>query len=132
MNTYSQDLRNKVIELYKSGKSIQEIIEMLQMCQATVYKWVKQYKETGKCEIIKPVREGRKRLFTDEELVLKYLQEHPDANSKEMREALAPQVSIVCFYNSLKRMGFSYKKKSLVIKKDAKRREPSIGSWSLK
>jgi transposase len=112
MNAYSQDLRDKVIELYKTGNySRLAIAELLSMCYATVRSWITQYEETGSCNIPRPVREGRRRKFDDKNLVLSYINQHPDANGKEIRKALAPNVSITSFYDTLKRMDITYKKR---------------------
>jgi hypothetical protein len=61
-----------------------------------------------------PCRVGRRRKFDDKEMVLAYLQSHPDASGKQMREALAPHMSDVAFYNTLARMGITYKKRGKV------------------
>jgi hypothetical protein len=42
---------------------------------------------------------------------LAYLEAHPDdASGKEIWETLAPEISGTAFYNSLSRMGITYKK----------------------
>lgn len=111
MNVYSQDLRNKIIALYKTGHySRVEIANMLSMCYATVCTWITQYEATGSCDIARPIREGRKRKFDNKSLVLAYINEHPNASGKRIRAALAPDVSTSSFYDSLKRMGIIYKK----------------------
>ena len=82
MRGYSQDLRDKAMELYK----------------------------TGNCFIIKPEHESRRSIFTNKQAILDYLLEHPDADGIELRNNLAPHVSQSCFYNTLNRMGITYKK----------------------
>ncbi|MCC2644301.1 MAG: transposase, ISFTu1 [Burkholderiales bacterium] len=111
MYAYSQDLRDKVIILYKTGKYKQlDISNLLSISYKTIKTWIKQYRETGNCNLIKPVKIGRKRKFDDKQQVLAHLQINPDASGKEMREALAPGISGTAFYNSLSRMGITYKK----------------------
>lgn len=112
MNAYSQDLRNKVIDLYKTGDYTRlAIATLLSMCYATVRSWITQYEKTGSCDIPLPVREGRRRKFEDKDLVLNYLNKYPDASGKEIRAALAPNMSTTSFYDTLKRMGITYKKR---------------------
>ena len=131
MNSYSQDIRNKAIELYKEYGTSVSVSKLLKIRYNTICDWIKQYKETGKCEVVRSEKEGRKRLFDDKEKLLSYLEEHPDAMIKDMRAALAPHTSYVCFYKTVLRMGFSYKKKNAGISKDAKRKDLHTGRWLL-
>jgi transposase len=132
MNSYSQDIRDKAIELYKEYGTSLSVSKLLKIRYNTICDWVKQYKKTGKCVVIKPEKEGRNRLFDDKERLLTYLAEHPDALIKDMREALAPHTSYACFYKTVLRMGLTYKKKNVGTSKDVKRRELNIKIWSLK
>lgn len=112
MNAYSEDLRKRAIELYKSSNYTQlEICNLLKISCRTMTNWLSLYRKTGDWKIAKPARVGRTRKFDDKELVLSYLELNPDASGKVMREALAPEISDTAFYNSLSRMGITYKKK---------------------
>jgi transposase len=127
MNAYSQDLRDKVIEIFKQGKhSRLEISKLVKIGYKTIKSWVAQYNKTGSCEIIKPKRIGRLRAFDNKDLVLEYLKKNPDASGKEMQEALAPNISDTAFYNSLARMNISYKKKRYNIKSVVNKEEPNL------
>lgn len=127
MNAYSQDLRNKVIEIFKQGNHTRiEISKLMKIGYKTIKCWVAQYNNTGSCEIIKPKRIGRLRAFDDKELVLAYLKKNPDASGKEMQEALAPNISDTAFYNSLARMNISYKKKRSNIKSVVSKKEQNL------
>jgi transposase len=115
MNAYSQDLRDRAIEIFKSNKYSQlELCTLLKISYKTINNWVKQYRSTGSCDLGVPIRVGRKRKFDDKEQVLSYLKEHPEASGKEMQEALAPHISDTAFYDSLSRMGITYKKRGKV------------------
>lgn len=117
MNSYSQDLRDKVIALYKTKThTLLELSELFSVGYSTIRRWCREYKVTGACIINKPLREGRKRLFDDKEAILKYLELTPDADGKELRNALAPHVTQNCFYNTLNRLGITYKKRGKVQK----------------
>lgn len=112
MHGYSQDLRDKAMELYQTGNyNKTELAKLLSLGYATIRRWCDRYDETGSCLIIKPVKEGRHIIFTDKQAVLDYLQNNPDADGIELRNQLAPHVSQSCFYNTLRRMGITYKKK---------------------
>ncbi len=66
------------------------------------------------CKFPQSEKVGRKRLFNDKAGILAYLKLHPDADSKELRNALAPHVVQSCFYNTLNRLGITYKKRGKV------------------
>ena len=112
MRGYSQDLRDKAMELYKTGNyNKKELAELLSLGYATIRRWCDRYDKTGNCFIIKPEHEGRRSIFTNKQAILDYLLEHPDADGIELRNNLAPHVSQSCFYNTLNRMGITYKKR---------------------
>jgi transposase len=115
MRAYSQDLRDKVIEIFKSENyTRREISKLFKIGYKTIRCWIKQYISTGSCDIPKPKRIGRLRAFDNKELVLEYLKKNPDASGKEMHEALAPNISDTAFYNSLARMNITYKKRDQI------------------
>ena len=127
MNAYSQDLRDKVIEIFKQGKHTRlEISKLVKIGYKTIKTWIGQYNNTGSCEIIKPKRIGRLRAFDNRDMVLEYLTKYPDASGKEMQEALAPNISDTAFYNSLARMNITYKKKRSNTKSVVSKKEPNI------
>jgi transposase len=129
---YSQDLRNKVIEMYKNNQTRLAISQVFRIRYQTICEWISRYNETGSCDVKRDAKLGRCRNFEDKEAVLACIETNPDISGKEIKSKLAPNISRACFYNSLKRMGLSYKKKSLGTNKDARRKELSTRSWYLK
>ena len=69
---------------------------------------------------------GRAVRFTEKGKVLKYLESNPDSNGIEIRDALAAELPMSTFYDTLKRLGISYKKKSLNTKNEVWRLEKSL------
>jgi transposase len=127
MNAYSQDLRDKVIEIFKQGNHTRlEISNLIKIGYKTIKSWIRQYIDTGNCEIIQPKRIGRLRAFDNKDLVLEYLKKNPDASGKEMQEALAPNISDTAFYNSLARMNITYKKKRSSTKNVVSKKEQNL------
>ena len=126
---YSKDLRNKVIEMYQDNQTRLSISNILKIRYKTICDWVSRYNTTGNCDLKRDAKLGRRRNFDDKEAVLACIEADPDISGKEIKEKLAPEISRACFYNSLKRMGFSYKKKNLNSSKDAKKEGLSIGNW---
>ena len=124
MNAYSNDLRQKAIELYETEDySKVKISQLLKISYKTIWSWIKLYEDTGSYAVNKPKRIGRLRGFDNKELVLNFLKANPDASGKEMHEALAPQISDTAFYNSLARMNITYKKKRSNIKNAVNKKE---------
>ena len=115
MNAYSQDLRDRAIKLYLTGNYTKKALsDLLLIGYKTLRKWITIYETTGNCNLVKPKRVGRKRLFNDKEAILDYLKSHPDADGKELRNALAPHVAQSCFYNTLNRLDITYKKRNKI------------------
>jgi transposase len=103
-----------------------EISNLVKIGYKTIKSWIRQYIDTGNCEIIQPKRIGRLRAFDNKDLVLEYLKKNPDASGKEMQEALAPNISDTAFYNSLARMNITYKKKRSSTKNVVNKKEQHL------
>jgi transposase len=115
MKAYSQDLRDRVIELYKSGKfSKRAIAKLLKLAYQTVFEWIKRYKNTGDYKSRQHCQIGRKAKFTDKESVLKFLADNPDSEGIDIRNALVPGLPMSTFYDTLHRMNITYKKRTKI------------------
>ena len=120
MRAYSQDLRSKVIERYKSNTmTLMEISKIFMISYQTVCDWVKRYKKDNDYSSKQGVGCGRAVKFTDEGKVLEYLEANPDANAIEIRDAVVPALPMSTFYDTLNRFGITYKKKSLNTRSEA-------------
>jgi transposase len=117
MNSYSQDLRERAVNLYLTGNYNKKSLSyLLSVGYKALRSWIKLYETTGSCEFTPPLNVGRKRLFDDKDVILAYLKLNPDADGKELRNALAPHVAQSCFYNTLNRLGITYKKRGKIQK----------------
>jgi len=113
MKSHSQDLRNIVISTYKQGKhSKSAISRMFRLSYDTVCEWIKREKETGDYSSKQGVGCGRKPIFDDKEAILKFLKENPDADGIAIRDAVAPNLAMSTFYDTLKRLEITYKKRA--------------------
>jgi transposase len=121
LKAYSQDLRDRVIGTHKEGLLNKfEISNMYKISYDAVCDWIKLFETTGDYSSKQGVGSGRKIKFNDTNLILKYLAENPDADGVEIREAVAPDISMSTFYNILKRLDITFKKKSLNTSKEMK------------
>jgi len=127
MRAYSQDLRDKVIDQYvNSNKTMVTISKLFGICYETIRDWVGRYKESGDYSSKQGVGCGRAIRFTDKSKILEYLTNHPDANAIEVRDVVAPGLPMSTFYDTLKRLGITYKKKNLNTKREARWQEKNL------
>ncbi len=114
---YSQDLREKVLKYLEKNKDKKAASHLFQIGIATIYRWVLRKKEKGH---VKPIRRKYAYKKINDELLIKYIQEHPDHFLSEIGKyfSLTPQT---IFY-ALKRLKITRKKRPRFIKKEAKKK----------
>ena len=83
----SIELRELIVANAKAGIRVDEISRVLQVGKSTIWRILKQERETGNIE---PRYRGRKSKITPEqhEAMLKLVEEKPDVTLEEMREQL--------------------------------------------
>lgn len=113
---YSSDLRKKVINYLEAGKSKKEASEVFDLHRNTVSRWWNRYKTEGSLRA-KP-RIGAKRRLDLDALV-----EFVSANPNSTLSNIAIKFGVTASWISicLRKLGFSYKKKSLAMWKQAKK-----------
>ena len=122
MRSYSQDLRDKLINSYnKHGYGNGVLAAQFGISKPTAREWVRRYKTTGDYSSKQGVGCGRKRLFDDRDAVLNFLERNPDANAIEIRDHVAPGLHMNTFYDSLIRMNITYKERAQVQRKIAEK-----------
>ena len=121
MRAYSQDLRDKVIDKYKEGKmNKMAISKLFGICYETLRDWIKRYEKDGDYSSKQGVGCGGVIRFTDKDKILEYLKSNPDVNGIELRDAVAPDLPMSTFYDTLARMEITYKKKNQNTSSDAR------------
>lgn len=86
---YSKDLRQKAVSAVEEGHTQESVARMLNIGVASLERWLKRKRETGKIEAISPSGRTRK-IDKDGEVLLKeYLQTNPEAELSDMCEYLA-------------------------------------------
>ena len=114
MKAYSIDLRKRVLSAYDSDKySLNQIAKQFQVTTRWIQKLRQQRQQEGSIAP-KPQNQGRKPAFRDKHLqqLDDFVKRYPDATLEEIRESFADRVncSIVTIHNTLKRLGWRYKK----------------------
>lgn len=114
MKAYSIDLRKRVLSAYDSDKySLNQIAKQFQVTTRWIQKLRQQRQQEGSIAP-KPQNQGRKPAFRGKHLqqLDDFVKRYPDATLEEIRESFADRVncSIVTIHNTLKRLGWRYKK----------------------
>lgn len=120
MRAYSQDLRDRVISAYKNNTSLEVIITTFKICIDTARDWIKRFEATGNYSSRQASGNGRPCRFTDKEAILIFIKNNPDADGIAIRDEVAPELPMTTFYDTLKRMNITYKKKSQNTKRERK------------
>ena len=126
MRAYSQDLRNRVINLHKTSYNIKTISDLLGIERHTISSWIKRYKGSGDYSSRQHLQSGRKAKFIDKEKVIEFLATSPDSQGIDIRDAVTPGLAMSTFYATLHRMKITYKKKNLSTKVEMKKPESSL------
>ena len=122
MKSYSQDLRDKLINSYnKHGYGNGVLSAQFGISEPTAREWVRRYKTTGDYSSKQGIGCGRKRLFDDRDAVLNFLERNPDANAIEIRDHVAPGLHMNTFCDSLIRMNITYEERAQVQRKIAEK-----------
>jgi transposase len=115
MRAYSQDLRDRVIDLHKTSKyRIKAISTLLGIERHTISSWIRRYQKDGDYSSKQHLQNGRKAKFTDKKKIVEFLTANPDSQGIDIRDALAPGLAMSTFYDTLQRMKITYKKRAKV------------------
>jgi transposase len=119
--SYSNDLRLRVIEHIKSGNSQKSAAMLFSIGINAVSRWWRRYKEEG--VLVSRTRGGSKGKVDPAQLS-EYVKHNPNKTLAEIGKKFG--VSDCAIHKRLKSMGFKYKKKTLNIWKQAKKKEKLI------
>lgn len=112
MKAYSKDLRDRVISAYNKNMPISKLVEMFSICRATANDWIKRYETTGDYSSKQGTVGQPNYKFNDKARLLEFIRANPDADGIAIRDGIAPDLAMSTFYDTLKRMEITFKKKS--------------------
>lgn len=112
MSPLSLDLRERIVTAYQHKEGSYEVLAVrFSVSPAAVGKFVRQQREMG---TLQPQvhRRGRKAAIRGEkkEQLQEHLREHPDATLQERIEALELECSVKTMWQTLRRLGWRFKK----------------------
>ena len=113
MKPTSTDLRKRIVAArVVDGQSMGQIAGRFKIPKGTVQNILERYRDSGSVEP-KPQNAGRKPVFSGQ--TLHRLEQdvllRPDATLAELRERSGVKASVVAVHNTLKRLGFTRKKR---------------------
>ena len=115
MGIASQEVRQRAIEAYRSGKGTQhQIAGMFGIALRTFTRWWSQFRHHGQ---LAPKPRGHNPPALDEremQALDRLLQAQPDLTLSQMREALGKTCSVVAIHNATVRLNWRYKKSRYV------------------
>lgn len=112
MRPLSLDLRERIVAAYEAGEGSHVILgRRFSVSSRVVGKLVEQYRELGTLEPQTHLR-GRKAAIIGDDLKAfkKHIKDHPDATGEERRIALKLKCTTKTVYQTLHRLGHSFKK----------------------
>lgn len=107
--TYSEDLRNKVIQFIHKGGKKREACRTFGIGHDTVYRWLRIFDRQGD---VKPKKRKEFYRKIEDQKLQTYVKTHQDATLKEIGEHFG--VTSVAIWKAFERMGYTRKKKSQV------------------
>ncbi len=121
---YSNDLRKKVINLMKQGKKKSEISELLSIDRSTIFRWQKRFKNFGNADF-KGYNNNQEKIKINQNILEKIIKNNPSLTLLEIAKEVG-NVSDVTVLNTLRRLGYSFKKSHGYIKKETKKKDKNL------
>ena len=112
MRAYPLDLRQRVLKACDEERwTIGQIAERFKVGEWWVHK-LKRQRQTGGGIGPRKGKVGQPRRFGPEQInrLTQYVDQHPDATLEQMHEKIGATCTMVTIHNTLKRLGYRYKK----------------------
>lgn len=113
MGIATSEVRVRAIAAYEAGNGSQaEIARFYGVDLSTFQRWLQRYRRTG---VAAPLPRGHNPPALSEAQMLhlaKLVEQRPDATLEQLRESLGVSCSLVAVHNTLKRLGYHFKKNS--------------------
>ena len=119
-NPYSEDLRVRALNLMTSGVSLSKVSRLLLISRPTLYRWKHQLEQTGATAPKKTVPPPQPSNIRDWDKFQEFVNIHSDKTQKELAQ-LWGNVSRHTISRGLKKLGYTRKKKLMVIKSGVKK-----------
>lgn len=118
---YSNDLREKAVNLLEKGMGAKEVAELLSIGIVTAYRWKNRKKKTGSAGIQEKWQKGCNHAFKNVEEFENFLEENKGLTTKELAEKKGSTPKTIRVW--YKKAGYTVKKNRLIILKEMKKKE---------
>ncbi len=119
--TYSNDLRQRVIDYLDRGSSYEEASKLFKISISSIGRWYRKYKTEGNYNA--KIRGGSKKKI-DLNGLEEYVRSNKDMTLKEAAKNLGVSIFTISYW--LRKLGYSYKKKTFPTWKQTKQNAMSI------
>jgi transposase len=125
-NPYSYDLREKALNAVDRGHRKTDVCRMFEISRNTLYLWLKLREETGDFAPVLDYHRGPKPKIDDLKAFEEFAQNNGHLTHQEMALKWHDPISKTRISQTLKRIGFSRKKKPIVMEKEMNRPERNL------
>lgn len=116
---YSEDLRLRVLAAVDSGLNKWRVHKMFGVSRSTIDDWLKLRAETGGVEANTHYYRGRRPLLSNTPELRAFMEKHQGGTLAQLSAAWeqeqGQQVSVKTFHKTLKRLGYTRKKRAIAI-----------------
>ena len=119
--SYSVDLRERVLNHLEKNPDKKAASILFQVGVATIFRWVSRKKLTGNVE---PLRRKYAYKKIDDQKLIEYVETNPDHFLSEIAEYFG--LTLQAIFYALKRLKITRKKRQHSIRKETKKKEPTL------
>lgn len=127
---FSIDLRERVIAAVDDGMQITKAAKVFKVCRRTIYLWQDLFKKTKKLAPKSGYQKGHSHKITDWDQFKTFVEKHKHCASPKMRvewkKLTNIDVSESVMLRALKKIGYTSKKKRLVMPNQIKKNEKNF------
>ena len=122
---YSQKIRIRALELIENGVSVSQVSRAFKISRPTLYRWKEQRDKTGSTVPQQGKPPAQNCVIKDWNKFKEFVDANPDKTQKELAQ-LWGNVSHHTISRGFKKIGYTRKKKLMVIRKDVKMPDTSL------
>ena len=108
------EARELLVKAYENNSDADYLAKVFSISKSSVYRLVAQKRKTGSVEL-QVSKRGRKPILSEEDKqkIAQLIDEQPDITIDEIRETLSLRASYATVDRAVRKMGYTYKKKSM-------------------
>ena len=123
MSISSQQIRQRALAAHAAGQTQAQVARSYGIDITTFQRWLRRYRQAGQTA---PLPRGHRHAALEGAQLQRLddlVQQTPDATLEQLRDALGVSCSLVAVHNTLKRLGYRFKKNSTGQRARSRRRQ---------